>query len=60
MIDTKHENHLLQWNGSDCGAFVCICMEALVYNEYHSLRLDDIQTYQQGRLHIVGKCISES
>ncbi len=59
VFDMQHESIYHQHNSSDCGVFVCVCMEATCKNMYHSLKLDNNWTYQQARLHVVGKCVAD-
>eukprot|EP01084_Bolivina_argentea_P242701 407075_1 len=51
------KNDIIQFNGSDCGVFVCIEMEANVKNQTHLIKLENLEIYQHARLYILGKMV---
>ena len=52
-----HHNDILQWNGCDCGVFVNLMMEGRVDGSLADLKLENLDIYQHGRMHILDKLV---
>ncbi len=46
-----------QYNGSDCGVYVCLMMEAEIKNLMSYVKLESSEIYQHGRIHILGRIL---
>eukprot|EP01084_Bolivina_argentea_P102890 184325_1 len=57
MKKWNFKNDIIQHNGSDCGVYVCVEMEANVKKKIDLIKLENREIYQHARLCILGKLV---